>query len=509
MNAIELINLYSEDTQKIVIKGFENYRQEAQNLQKLEYSEIRNISTQDPIRTQHENAVHTKYKNKRHALFVETCLIPQGYKDGAGEVYASVREIELSSELAYISISLITPAMAYTDCRYFIEGNDDEDSWWRDYRPYFYEFTTTLDINSNLYSIIAKKEIGEWFKAKLLVDDNEDNDLILNGALNYGGSKAQSDSLKLLFSNDKAGDLSRKLSQIYKVNIKSSKKSIKAYLDSISSNVGKGSVVRVLNVGQANCIRVSDPNSKTSLFFDVGRPLKGYYNKNGYVHNTDLDSGTDVTANIGDLNLYKPTCVLISHWHFDHFAAYINLRDYGLNSTWLVPKIDKGTIVSASRLMKYFQKHNASSKAPDIFCVDGVGKLYDNNNGFQLWKGKVTSNLNTGCLILRIDDTLLSGDSLYQYWPQGLTNDLGGVKNLIVPHHGSSLGNAANKNTAHAIISCFSDKQKYAYVSCGFNVYNHPDADHINELKNKQFIEYKTPLSQNLTSKKYYEFVVG
>ena len=166
-----------------------------------------------------------------------------------------------------------------------------------------------------------------------------------------------------------------------------------------------------------------------------------------------------------------------------------------------MPKIrNDADIKSANRLFKYLINQNT-----EVYYLSSIGQIYDNSFGFQLLRSKHAnkSDPNSRGLILRIKDTLFPGDCLYRFWPDELTNNLNDINRLIVPHHSSKLDPGLAKNLK--IFSLFNKTAgKDAYISVGFNTYNHPNQDHIDELTKASFNLYLTS-----NTRSYYEFDIN
>ena len=184
----------------------------------------------------------------------------------------------------------------------------------------------------------------------------------------------------------------------------------------------------------------------------------------------------------------------------DHFAAYKDLNNYGVDSVWILPKIvSKKDIKSANRLFNFLVKNNAT-----VYYLNSTGKIYD--NGVIQLLSSTSANKddpNSRSLMLRIKDTVFSADCLYEFWPDALKNNLSDVKRLVVPHHCSKLSeNLSGKQQETVIFNSFSQTPlKEAYISKGFNTYHHPNPDHLVELRKASFDIFFTKNAID-----YYEF---
>ena len=453
--------------------------------------------------------------SRLHSYFVDCCLMPFGYILGLNDVYACLKEIETTPESMYITISLVTPLMAFTDSLFFSNGDDNSRSIPRgfyhcirqEYRPYYYEYTTEIYDEDFLAKELLQHEIGVWFKARLTMTTLQEDESGIPGVLHFGGSEEFSSDVSLILENKDITEACEKLNEIYHVDLKADKKGYSDYLTKNFNNPNSKFNVRVMNMGQANCIHITDTVTKNTMFFDIGKPWGAYYDRKNKVsvHNTDYDPGSNLLNNLSRLKKYNPNCIVISHWHYDHFSAYTHLDYYNKNITWLVPWVSsEKEITSACRLVKYLLKKKACHT---VYCLDGEGLLYSDSNDLQIWKGQKTSDPNTGSIILRIKNALFPGDSLYKYWPDDLVSSLGSISNLIVPHHGSSISQSlpAYQRNVLVIHSFSNSTDKNAYVSVGFNIYNHPNSIHLDDLDIKGFTCHKT---QN-SNKNFYRFIIS
>lgn len=514
-NRTDFLSLLSEQQQNQIKKNLKTFekakkeylKSEDESLQKFRY---RYLSVEEQ---KEYDKISSKYENDIHDAFVELCLAPEGYKTGSDEVYVTVVGIEKNSDSNYVSVSLVTPSMAYIDNRYFVSGNDDEDHiWWKAYRPYYYELVAHLTdeeldhFNNQISHLKTTCEFDDnkgwsfWFKAKLKEKQfQESNDYM--GILHFGGSESFANELVITSFEPVSAEFSKMLNRTYTITIKPNKQACINYLNAFFANAYSYKV-KILNVGQANCIYIEDINSYLHFFFDLGRPNSGFYDWNSkkYLKNTDLQQNSDVQNNLDSISSYNPDCIIISHWHLDHFAAFKDLNDYGVNSVWILPKIiSKKDIKSASRLLNYLAVNHAT-----IYYLNTSGKIFD-NGVVQLLSSISARNddPNSRSLMLRIKDTVFSADCLYEFWPDDLITHLNDVKRLVVPHHCSKLSsNQSGKKQEASIFTDFGKSpMKEAYISMGFNTYHHPYPDHLIELRKASFDLYYTKNAIN-----YYEF---
>lgn len=516
-NKNDFFALYTEDRINHIksrLNTFENAKKTLDTQRENEESECKhNYSIPKNKRNNLLHLIQAKYKRKRHDSFVDNCLDPKGYERGDGEVYACVIGSEIINEERHISISIVTPSMAYIDNRYFVSKKPDEDNiWWEDYRPYYYEFTAIL---TKKEATLFQKQLEElksdrkdhdnetfWFKAKL-AKKSKDNIISYVGILNFGGSKAF--AKKLYINSLEAIDpqILKKLNDTYTISNYVSKYITTKYLDNMFKTTSKYKV-RVLNVGQANCIFIINQKTNDKIFFDVGRPNPGFCVAKKWYPNRDLKPNTNVKKNLAYLHNLTPKYIIVSHWHLDHFAAFNLLNDYGRDCTWILPSIENDKdIKSANRLFKYLADNGVNIQY--INTTPSDGKIYDNNNGIQIIRctGQNKGNPNARSLMLRIKDTVFAADCLYEYWPKALKNNLSNVKRLIVPHHCSKQNvKKSGLSESNKIINSFTlVNGKEAYICVGYNKYNHPDGTHKKALKKAGFTVYETRKIA-----KYYEF---
>lgn len=510
-NTTDLLSLLTEQQRVLINENLVAFRRTKEVLLKaqqlsLKNSEYSNLTDDNDLRLK---LINSKYKKDIHDAFVKYCLSPKGYESGNNVVFARVANIESADEVNYVNISIVTPSMAYIDNRYFVSGdkNDNEDNnWWSDYRPYYYEFSTIIPDNELEFFISQIKMLKResdcynescfWFKAEL-TSEEKDKQGEYFGILNFGGSQSFSEGLVFSSFEPIEKDLMKLLKQTYQIKIRSNRNKCANYLDKFFSTSTQFKV-NVFNVGQANCIYFEDKNSNKHFFFDYGRPNDEYYDRkiHSKVINKDLIPGSDICKNLESISLLPRDLVIISHWHSDHFAAYKDLDDYGINSVWILPKIDiKYDITSANRFLNYLVENKA-----EVYYLNSFGEIY-NKFGIQLyssdhpWK----SDPNTRGLILKIKDTVFSGDCLYEFWPDDLKSNLNSATRLVVPHH-CSRQNKTKKGLPESqkTINCFNKiMDKEAYISVGFNVFGHPNGDHITELSKAKFKIFKTSGSKD------------
>lgn len=514
-NNTDFLSLLTEQQQEQIKKNLKIFEKT-----KIEYSESKDESLNNyryrvlSVEEQKNyDLISSIFDNDIHNAFVKYCLVPEGYKTGSDEVFASVVGIEKNNDSNYVNISLVTPSMAYIDNRYFVSGNDDEDHiWWKSYRPYYYELVAHLTdeelerFNNQINHLKTISEFNDqkgwsfWFKAKLKEKQAcGPNDY--RGILHFGGSESYANELVFTSFEPVSTEFNIMQNKTYKIKINPNKRACVKYLHSFFGNTSKYKA-EIFNVGQANCIYIEGTNLNQNFFFDLGRPNSGFYdwNTKKYVKNIDLFPGTTVQNNLSYISTLNPKCIIISHWHLDHFAAYKDLNDYGVNSVWILPKIiSKKDIKSANRLLNYLVVNHVT-----VYYLNSSGKIFD-NGVVQLLSSISARNddPNSRSLMLRIKDTVFSADCLYEFWPDDLNNNLSDVKRLVVPHHCSKQNaKTSGLRESNKIIKSFTMANgKKAYISVGFNTYGHPNDQH-----KKALIRAGFDIKETTSSKKGYTF---
>lgn len=448
-----------------------------------------------------------RYKQKLHQLFVDECLAPKGYLDGRPEVFAFISSIEGENVIQneqvidyyHIRISLMTPKMAYTDYVYF---NEKDSLWWNEeYLPYYYSFSCTIPANNTCWNenLKAHYEENEWFCLNI---QRENTPSSIKGILTFEGSEQFSDTVYIETSGVKPPTL---ISNIYPGSGNPSL----SFEDYISNNLLTSGQynVRVLNVGQANCIHIA--TDTFSFLFDVGGPNAEVQGRS----NSDLVNGTGIRRSFNILSGYRPDLVIVSHYHEDHYRAYTKLESNGINCDWVFPHTQNSK--NDSNIQRIASSASANNRS--VYWITQDNLVYDNNvsdNRFQIWRG-VQGDLNSHSLILRIRDTIFAADSLYQYWPDGLKQKsvLTSIQKLIAPHHGCSLQvgifipgldfanlnqyHSINSNNNKTVVSMFGAVNKKAIICYGDNSYGHPGIDHITALKTQGFTVFETGGTRN------------
>jgi len=169
-----------------------------------------------------KSAVKRKIEETEHQRFVDECLKPRGFKNGINEVYALINPLDESDIVEYSNpdtityhVSLLTPAMAYTDFRYFFdEFEDGNKPWWHEYyRPYYYELWVDVDNNGDNraeWDKLCRFSLENGFiKAKIYPDNDKENtneneaeqakdEESFCGTLRFGGSETSEEVVHLV-----------------------------------------------------------------------------------------------------------------------------------------------------------------------------------------------------------------------------------------------------------------------------------------------------------------------
>ena len=486
-----------------------------------------------------KSAINRDYKKEFHKLFVKECLRPNDYEEGHGDVFAFIQssdcgyEKKEGSDSTEYHISLMTPAMACTD--YIYHNPPEEKPWWYEhYRPYYYYLT--LDIPSydtDWNDIYGDPKKGMLVEAQIYEPGKEtEGGKFWQGRLSFGGSdsytrdisirfKKQKDKDDKLDKEEKKGVVIKLLHQYFAClkNAKTTK--LKDFLDATIPNDVKAYNVKVLNVGQANCIHIKT-DKNLSFLFDVGVPSNW---KNKDKDNKERNSNSDYNPNgigssIGIIKKYKPDFVMISHLHYDHLLGFIHLCDEAIKCHWIMP-VPEEIFVPLIEEDKAESEENPEAEPEEkpkeenkngvnditvvrfilyvlnnqklILVRGGYGRrLYANKNycDFEVFRGKKTLkkndeiDLNSGSLMLRIRNALFSADCMYKDWPTALKRKrlLNKIDWLVAPHHGAFPSDETNDNIE--VMKRLKGKKRSAIVCVGHNSYGHPVNAHFDNLIN-------------------------
>ena len=471
-----------------------------------------------------KSAIKRDYEKKTHKEFVDECLRPDDYKKGHGEVFAFFQVSDCGYEKredggsTQYHISLMTPAMACTD--YIYHHPPKNKPWWYElYRPYYYYLTLDIPNDDAVWNTFyADHKTGMWVEAQIYEPGEEAGDeLCWEGLLSFGGSDSYTREISVRFIAQKEEDdefdeeireeedeeqqkkkwkikreMIDKLLQSYNECLEETETTeLSDFLNkTIPKNVREYKV-KVLNVGEANCIHI-EANQNVSFLFDVGIPYNINIideNKKERNSNPDYDKN-GIGSSIGLIKKYKPDFVMISHLHYDHLLGFIHMCDQGINCHWIMPMPEGGLYdFTVVRIILY-----VSNKKKLTLVREKYGeKLYGNGDycDFEVFRGIKSLDdhgnidLNSGSLILRIRNALFSGDCMYKYWPTSLKQKelLNKIDWLVAPHHGAFRSDETKDNSE--VMESFKGKKRSAVVCVGHNDYHHPrDAHFENLIKN-------------------------
>lgn len=225
--------------------------------------------------------------------------------------------------------------------------------------------------------------------------------------------------------------------------------------------------VTIYGVGQGNLSIINTIDDQ--IMYDIGFTLFEEHNQAKF--------GNSINA----IQNFNGSTVIISHLDVDHILGVIYAQDELFSKTWIVPKTQKLSN-SAKALLKYLFKFDKVQfiDFSDSNCSMKLGKnitLYQGN-------GKCTKHCNkrnSRGLLLKFIKTdaaeknknaLLTGDCLYQAWPNVLLNQKYDL--VVVPHHGCCLDGQSFPDIFES--NCIK------IIPSGPNPYGHPALGHINKL---------------------------
>ena len=480
-----------------------------------------------------KSSVRRDKEEVEHQRFVNVCLQPTGFKNGNHKVYAMIVPLEEDDSSNFIDcdykeyhISLLTPAMAYTDYIYFFnEFNEDNKPWWHKYyRPYYYELWIKVNKNDAQW-----KELYEYslelglFKASIFPAGTKDSEEPENGSysgiLHWGGSatgaapvtfkiswlnrlkidnskkyqiKNMNSKMKKKYQSEKKLVIEKKIKEIKNRinNATDCREALDPFFDSLS-NKKVEIKTNILNVGNANCIHF-DMGKGSTFMFDVGIPFEKYSPpKNScMIDNTDFKSNAvgNIRNSLGLIKKYNPKIIISSHYHYDHVIGFVHMSNKALDdSIWITPMIDdEVNDLTCLRLALYKACHGKLIVIKDNYGKCVYSHIFNPNNNnsdnyIKLYRGE-KGDLNDSGLMLLIKNgkkALFSADCRYGHWPNAAVlsqDELKDVNYFVAPHHGS------NYKTDYSILSNFTANDREAIVCCGCNGYNHPSPEHLHQL---------------------------
>lgn len=209
---------------------------------------------------------------------------------------------------------------------------------------------------------------------------------------------------------------------------------------SAPNNVSTNINIKIFKVGPANTVYIEYPNGK-SLLFDCGL----------LSHNTNYyaEARTYIRKYV------KPTAILISHWHVDHYLLLDDIDDSRLEHIFIngkdAPPYGAETSIKNKELSRKITRISLLPSMgknvlqqygyPDTCLFFGNGQRPPANTRLAL--GKLTyngSDVNDNGIILVIGNTqnrmILPSDVSYYCWPADPLLSLTDLKYLLLPHHG-------------------------------------------------------------------------
>ena len=217
--------------------------------------------------------------------------------------------------------------------------------------------------------------------------------------------------------------------------------------------------VAVLDVGQASASFLYNESLYPRAYFDLGGP-------------TWRDAGTFPSNGVRWCFSKKPP-VILSHWHWDHWAGAtyggISNVDNALSATWICPDQKTGGCIRKlqSRILRL---------GGTILLWPSTPFIYSSNN---LTLGRALGKkFNDSGLVLLLKSSvdglsLLPGDAAYSFVPPAISSAYSntGLRTLAISHHGGALGGCATYPPPHPD----GNGQNVAIYSAGNgNRYKHP-----------------------------------
>lgn len=499
-----------------------------------------------------KSAVKRKIEETEHQRFVDECLKPRGFKNGINEVYALINPLDESDIVEYSNpdtityhVSLLTPAMAYTECRYYFEKFEDgSQPWWYEYyRPFYYELWIEVDTKSNckaewdkIYQFCQK---NGFIKANIFQEEEKSEnkeETSYQGTLSFGGSdtfaecvrfvpvaicnqiaiddkdqaryyaiKANMKNNGAISPNDQifinrfeakrgllkgiiARTIANNTAEFTKNN--SELRDAKAYLNAkfnqfINSRNPFDIKTEILNVGAANCIHF-EIGSSLSFMFDVGIPYEKYKDSQlgkslDNVDYTSKDKG-NIRSSIGSISKYNPEFIILSHFHYDHVLGIAHLSDKAINnSVWITPMLDDDVKDLTCLRLAMFK----AKQKKLIVIEDKYNECIYDGSFFKMFRGKGKGDLNDSSLMLLINNNsiaLFAADCRYGSWPD--------ANKEFSPNDLKSIDylivphHGSTYRVDYDVLDEFKKDCK-AYICCGHGPYKHPRPEHLHELNSR------------------------
>lgn len=524
--AEEKINvLYTIDDKEFPSTDYMNALEKMKTLYK-EYEELKRIEEKQGQRDVKSQL--SKIYAKWHTLFKNNCLAPFPKRKEKKTVF--IKWLDMSTLVDQgdaedeIHLTVMTPEMLLTDYLFYAHNaewgeyrHDVPDSWGEGmyslYKPYYYVFDQyeIESVDDSILQKLKEKDASgyKWFQAIIWLDSeaekNSISDRMLRGRLCFSASKYEAEAIVMEVAEKVADpDLLKTLKKIDDFPDRSKFNTNAApYISQVMGNIGTNSFVKVYNVGQANCLYVylCLQGQEKKFFFDVGRPFDTIKPKDSTPYpNPDLDKNTVMSKNLIRIGICKPDIIFLSHWHNDHVLGSMSLGRYAYeessNCTWIAPFPNEYALEMHRRLIKFLMIQDKIRFIDRRAVINGV---VASKGDFTLYQGQ-GKGVNDSSLLLRLKNTLLAGDCMYQYWPKNLLQDIDDIEQMVIPHHGSEL-----KPNDEAIINNTVKLSRQTAVICtGENGYTHPNQTHINDLG--QILKFSSV--QNLKNMKNVDWVI-
>lgn len=394
------------------------------------------------------------------------------------EVYAKINSVcmvkldnDIEEKSCIVHISIKTPEMADTDCKYFFKTaliHDDVNPHEIEYinkiyKPYFYEFICEIHDPETAKVIKHLYQEGVVFKAALSKSNNSGKGIKGNAEFVWRYFRSQSMYLNMDFEDIKTVN-NKKLLRRLKIEVEiesidtDDSELVELFKEYDIENEDIESYI--LNIGQANCISIRLKKNKNELLLDAGLP------------HFKRDSTNEEEAEVSDA-ISRASLIILTHWHDDHIKGLFPLsKSVYEEKKWVVPEQTLYTSWSAERLLAYL-----GGLSNNLFYIshDLSGTQIVNRNRVSLWKGKSKTSSNDSGLLLQVDGAVFSGDCNYKYWPDDFPSEKKCI-HFVIPHH---CGRVYDEKTAKRKLDSvnFSEKAN-AYACIGKNIYGHPNAKH-------------------------------
>ena len=416
-----------------------------------------------------------------------------------------------------IKVSLATYAMAKADYYFFANDTSPADDMTpedrqllRDlYRPYYYAFSGYISSEKHELLDLLKHEKKSDSDLPLIAQlaesgEGKTTDKTIEGYVEFINSFRWDKPVKMQLtfkidrSNTGAASAFERSKERYRFPIMepqclsyaiACKKTGQALDRIIKSNTDNKINVDIYNVGQASFTAVYSKEQKKMLF-DFGLP-----------DNTGSTSGFYNATIIKALD--RSVVMTLSHWHSDHYKAalLISLEKYS-TMTWITAGLCNAKSRNARRFaafLEYYYRNCARGNRGDFLYLGyDYKRILIQTDRLIVCKGK-GKEVNSGGILLQIDNSLLTGDCMYKWWPDLFPRKNATIKHVIVPHHCGIL-QAGDKEAFCNKIKSKSTSNTCFYISVGANnKYNHPDHAHLKMLEDyKKMItrDCKKPINE-------------